>query len=159
MKILEFIVYSTFCQNPTASMKSYWARRARVPTQFPRLLTASFFIQYIRFFWYVHANVCIYNIYQGHLSRSTSWPPTPQNPLNHLYRWSQGVIGESGHVVMLERRDWYKVCQMILELTYLKIGEIWWNSMTLMKKSKFRGYKKVVYKGGSREKWYFLLFT
>ena len=110
-------------------------------------------------FWYVHANVCIYNIYQGHLSRSTSWPPTPQNPLNHLYRWSQGVIGESGHVVMLERRDWYKVYQMILELTYLKIGEIWLNSMTLMKKSKFRGYKKVVYKGDSREKWSFLWVT
>ena len=45
---------------------------------------------------YVHANVCIKDIHQGHFSRPTTWPPPPINPLNHLYRWSQGVTGKRG---------------------------------------------------------------
>ena len=48
---------------------------------------------------------------------------------------------------------------MILEITYLEIGEVCSNSMALMKNSKFRGYKMVVYKGDSREKMTFLWFT
>ena len=45
--------------------------------------------------------MCAYTKYiKDIFSRSTTWPPTPINPLNHIYRGFQGVLSESEDMIL-----------------------------------------------------------
>ena len=85
-------------------MQSVWRRG--IKGWLWHFCSRSFIFHPIYLFFYMFMQMCAYILYMKDIFLGQPHDPLPpQNPLDHLYRWSQGVIGESGHVVMLERRD------------------------------------------------------